>query len=58
MKINRTPLEWFIDRYYIITDTDCGIINVPNGWFADPHDLGTEIKRLVYVSLETSYQNN
>ena len=33
----RTPLEWFIDRYRITRDS--GIVNDPNGWFADPRDL-------------------
>ena len=40
----RSPLEWFIDRYKIKTDSDSGIVNDPNGWFADPRDLVTAIK--------------
>ena len=50
----RTPLEWFIDRYYIKKDTESGIINDPNGWFADPRDLITAIERIVYVSIEST----
>ena len=50
----RTPLEWFIDRYYIKKDTDSGIVNDPNGWFADPRDLVTAIERIVYVSVESA----
>ena len=50
----RTPLEWFIDRYYVKTDKDSGIVNDPNGWFADPRDLVTAIKRIVYVSVESA----
>ncbi|MDE0323505.1 MAG: DEAD/DEAH box helicase family protein [Candidatus Poribacteria bacterium] len=50
----RTPIEWFIDRYYIKTDKDSGIVNDPNGWFADPRDLVTAIKRIVYVSVESA----
>ena len=50
----RSPLEWFIDRYYIKTDADSGIVNDPNGWFADPRDLVTAIKRIVYVSVESA----
>ena len=50
----RSPLEWFIDRYYIKTDKDSGIVNDPNGWFADPRDLVTAIKRIVYVSVESA----
>lgn len=50
----RTPLEWFIDRYYIKTDRDSGIVNDPNGWFTDPRDLVTAIKRIVYVSVESA----
>ena len=50
----RSPLEWFIDRYYIKTDKDSGIVNDPNGWFADPRDLVTAIKCIVYVSVESA----
>ena len=50
----RSPLEWFIDRYKIKTDTDSGIVNHPNGWFDDPRDLVTAIKRIVYVSVESA----
>ena len=32
----RTPLEWFIDRYRVTTDSRSGIVNAPNGWFEDP----------------------
>ena len=50
----RTPLEWFIDRYKIKRDKESGILNDPNGWFADPRDLVTAIKRIVYVSAEST----
>ena len=50
----RTPLEWFIDRYKIKRDKESGILNDPNGWFADPRDLITAIKRIVYVSVEST----
>ena len=50
----RTPLEWFIDRYKITQDTDSGIVNDPNGWFADPRDLVAAIERIVYVSVESA----
>ena len=50
----RSPLEWFIDRYYIKTDKDSGIVNDPNGWFADPRDLVTAIKRIVHVSVQSA----
>ena len=49
----RTPLGWFIDRYKITRDKRCGILNDPNGWFADPRDLITAIRRIVYLSVET-----
>ncbi len=29
------------------TDQGSGIVNALNGWFADPHDLVTAIKRMV-----------
>ena len=47
----RTPLEWFIDRYRITRNS--GIVNDPNGWFADPRDLGSAIRRIVHLSIET-----
>lgn len=50
----RSPLEWFIDRYYIKTDKDSGIVNDPNGWFDDPRDIVPVIKRIVYVSVEST----
>ena len=50
----RTPLEWFIDRYQIKQDKDSGILNDPNGWFANPRDLVTAIERIVYVSVEST----
>ncbi len=50
----RSPLGWFINRYKIKTDKDSGIVNDPNGWFADPRDLVTAIKRIVYVSVESA----
>ena len=50
----RTPLEWFIDRYQIKQDSESGILNDPNGWFANPRDLVTAIERIVYVSVEST----
>ena len=49
----RTPLEWFIDRYRIVRDARSGIVNDPNGWFADPRDLVAAFRRIVHVSVET-----
>ena len=49
----RTPLAWFIDRYRIKRDTKSGIVNDPNGWFKDPQDLITAIRRIVHLSVET-----
>ena len=49
----RTPLGWFIDRYRITRDKRSGIVNDPNGWFDDPRDLITAIRRIVYLSVET-----
>ena len=49
----RTPLEWFIDRYRVKQDSQSGIVNDPNGWFEDPRDLITAIRRIVHVSITT-----
>ena len=50
----RTPLGWFIHRYKIKQDKESGITNDPNGWFENPRDLVTAIKRIVYVSVEST----
>ena len=50
----RTPLEWYIDRYRIKRDKESGIVNDPNGWFADPRDLVAAIERIVHVSVEST----
>ena len=42
-----------IERRTLI-DRDSGTVNDPNGWFADPRDLVTAIKRIVYVSVESA----
>lgn len=47
------PLERLIDRYRITYDRDSGIVNDPNGWFDDPSDLISSIRRIVQVSVET-----
>ena len=49
----RTPLKWFIDRYRITRNSGSGIVNDPNGWFADPRDLVSAIRRIVHLSIET-----
>ena len=49
----RTPLEWFIDRYRVKTDSRSGIVNDPNGWFEDPLELIAAFKRIVHMSIET-----
>ena len=49
----RTPLGWFSDRYKVKRDTRSGIVNDPNGWFKDPRDLITAIRRIVHLSVET-----
>ena len=50
----RTPLEWLIDRYKVVQDKHSGIINDPNDWFERPEDLVKAIRRIVWVSVETT----
>ena len=50
----RTPLEWLMFYYHVKTDNRSGIVNDANGWFDDPRDLVTAIKRIVYLSVETA----
>ena len=49
----RTPMEWFTDRYRVVTDVRSDILNDPNGWFDDPRDLISAFRRIVHVSVET-----
>jgi len=49
----RTPLGWFMDRYRIKRDKRSGILNDPNGWWKDPRDFITAIRRIVWMSVET-----
>ena len=48
------PIEWFIDRYRIVKNSQSGIVNDPNGWFDDPRDLLTAFRRVVHLSVETA----
>ncbi len=49
----RTPLEWLMVYYKIATDKRSGIVNDANGWFDDPRDLMTAIRRIVHVSVQS-----
>ena len=50
----RTPLEWLIDRYKIVRDKHSGIVNDPNDWFERPEDIVKAIRRIVWISVETT----
>jgi len=53
---SRSALGWIIDRYYIKTEKDSGIVNNPNAWpreQGDPRCIVDLIKRVVTVSVET-----
>ena len=51
----RTPLEWLMDRYYIKTDKDSGIVHDPNKWFEETGDnIVSMIKRITHTSVETA----
>lgn len=54
----RTAIEWIIDRYYITTHKDSGIVNDPNQWGLEqdppnPRYIIDLIKRVVTVACET-----
>ena len=52
---DKTPLEWFINRYKITQpEKNRGILNDPNCWFEKPRDLVTAINRIIYVSIEST----
>lgn len=52
----RSAIEWIIDRYYVKTDTDSGIVNDPNAWsreIRNPRYILDLLARIVTVSVET-----
>lgn len=54
---SRTALEWVMDRYYVRTDKDSGIVNDPNEWsreIGDPRYILDLLARVVTVSVETT----
>ena len=52
--ISDTTLRRFHDRFRVTQNRQSGIVNDPNAWFADPHDLIAAIRRIVYLSMETA----
>ena len=50
----RTPIDWLIDRYKITIEKKSGKVNDPNAWFEKPEDLISTIRRIVYLSVETT----
>ena len=53
----RTPLDWAIDSLRFKVDKASGITDDPNGWHAwasEPFNLIRHLRRLVYLSVETS----
>ena len=52
----RSGIDWLIDRYYVTTDDDSGIVNDPNQWGLERGDtryIVDLIKRVVTVSVRT-----
>ena len=52
----RSGIDWIIDRYYIKTDKDSGIVNDPNQWGlerGEPRYIVDLIERVVTVSVRT-----
>jgi predicted helicase len=53
---SRSAIEWLIDRYYVKTDKDSGIVNDPNYWsreVGDPRYILDLFARVTTVSVET-----
>lgn len=53
---SRSAIEWIIDRYFVRTDKDSGIVNDPNAWsreVGDPRYILDLMARIVTVSLRT-----
>lgn len=53
---SRSAIEWIIDRYYVKTDKDSGIVNDPNDWsreVGNPRYILDLLARVVTVSIET-----
>ena len=53
----RSPLQWAIDSLRVKHDKASGIVDDPNGWHVwadEPFNLIRHLRRLVFVSVETS----
>lgn len=53
---SRSAIEWVIDRYYVKTDKDSGIVNDPNDWsreVGNPRYILDLLARIVTVSMDT-----
>lgn len=51
----RTPLGWMLDRYYVKTDKESGIVHDPNDWFDETgDDIVAKLKRITWLSVETA----
>lgn len=50
----RTPIERLIDSYRIVRNRESGIVNDLNGWFDDPEEPVAAIRRMVYISKQTT----
>ena len=52
---DRTPLEWFINRYKIsLPGKRNKVLNDPNDWFGNPYELIEAISRIIHVSVESA----
>ena len=52
----RSAIDWLVDRYFVKTDKDSGIVNDPNQWGlerGEPRYIIDLIKRVVTVSVRT-----
>ncbi len=52
--ISDSKLNHILYPYKIKRDKESGIVNDPNGWYADPRALVAAIKRIVHVSVEST----
>ena len=50
----RTPLDWLTNRYHVVQDRPCGIVNDPNAWLDRPDAFLAAIECGLHVSVETT----
>jgi predicted helicase len=50
----RSLLEWIVNEYRFVKDSDTGIVNDPNEFSRDPKYIFDLVKKAIFVGIETN----